>query len=489
MISRLREIDRVPPCMSSEPDSAAVKRCAARQEASSEIETIIPWVANASSKTFSYVGPQAETMLGYPLASWLEPGFWAAHLHSEDRDSARDQFVLLVNTADRFELEYRMIAADGSIHWFRENVYVSRKENGTASEFNGYLVEISALKKLQAQLQIAYSEIEKLKERLEMENACLREEILLEHDHHEILGQSKAIRRVLKQAEQVGPTDTTVLILGETGTGKELMARTIHELSCRKDRPMVKVNCAALPTSLVESELFGREKGAYTGALTREVGRFEFAHDSTIFLDEIAELPLELQAKLLRVLQEGEFERLGSPKTIKVDVRVLVATSRNLTAAVKEGRFREDLFYRLNVFPIHVPPLRERIEDVPALTWHFVRVLGRKMGRNIESIRSNTMEAFQWYAWPGNVRELRNVVERSLIVNSGPIFQAELPSSEEPNSVTDYTLEEVERRHILETMKRSGWKIRGKSGAAQILALKPTTLESRMKKLKISRPN
>ena len=244
-------------------------------------------------------------------------------------------------------------------------------------------------------MRLAYNEIEELKQRLEKENVYLREEVKLEHHHRDLVGDSLGIRRVLKKVEQVAPTDSTVLVLGETGTGKELIARTIHDHSRRKDRVMVKVNCAALPASLIESELFGREKGAFTGALTRGMGRFELANGSTILLDEVGELPLELQAKLLRVLQEGEFERLGSPKTIKVDVRVIAATSKNLQQAVREGKFREDLFFRLNVFPITIPPLRERREDIPPLVWHFVNELSQRMGRSIESIQGSTMEAFK----------------------------------------------------------------------------------------------
>ena len=252
----------------------------------------------------------------------------------------------------------------------------------------------------------------------------------LEQDHRDLIGESLGIRRVLKKVEQVAPTDSTVLVLGETGTGKELIARTIHEHSRRKARLMVKVNCAALPASLIESELFGREKGAFTGALTRGIGRFELANGSTILLDEVGELPLELQAKLLRVLQEGEFERLGSPHTIKVDVRVIAATSKDLQQAVREGKFREDLFYRLNVFPITIPPLRERREDIPPLVWHFVNELSQRMGRSIESIQGSTMEAFKKYYWPGNVRELRNVIERFLITSTSTVFRATLPTLE-----------------------------------------------------------
>jgi len=336
-------------------------------------------------------------------------------------------------------------------------------------------------------LQGAYSEIKTLKEKLENENFYLREEIKLENPHHEVIGQSEGIRRVLKSAEQVAVTDSTVMLQGETGTGKELIARAIHDLSRRKDRSMVKVNCAALPATLVESELFGREKGAYTGALTREMGRFEVANGSTLFLDEIGELPLELQAKLLRVLQEGEFERLGSSKTIKVDVRLIVATARDLKTMVKEGKFREDLFYRVSVFPIHIPPLRERKEDIPMLVWHFVREIGRRMGRNIEDVRASTIKAFQGYAWPGNVRELRNVIERHLITNQGPIFHADIPGLEPAPSENGKTLEAMEQEHIAKVLKTTGGRIRGAGGAAEILGLKPSTLESKMKKLGVSR--
>jgi formate hydrogenlyase transcriptional activator len=337
-------------------------------------------------------------------------------------------------------------------------------------------------------LRRAYREIEQLKSRLEKENVYLREEVKLERDHSEVIGDSKGIRHVLKKAEQVAATDSTVLLLGETGTGKELIARTIHEMSRRKGRLMVKVNCAALPATLVESELFGREKGAFTGALTREMGRFELAHGSTILLDEIAELPLELQSKLLRVLQEGEFERLGNPRTIKVDVRVIAATSRNLQEAVRAGKFREDLFYRFNVFPITIPPLRERREDIPALVWHFVSELSQRMGRSIETIQASTMEAFTSYYWPGNIRELRNVIERFLITSTGAVFLADLQVLQNPAAGAHaQKSEDVEKTHILYILESVGWRVRGAGGAADILGLKPTTLESRMQKLGIVR--
>jgi transcriptional regulator with GAF, ATPase, and Fis domain len=334
----------------------------------------------------------------------------------------------------------------------------------------------------------ADEEIRALKDKLEQENIYLQKEIKLEHSHSEVIGNSKAIRSVLKRAEQVATTDSVVLILGETGTGKELIARAIHEMSGRKQRPMVKVSCASLAPTLIESELFGREKGAYTGALAREIGRFELADKSTIFLDEIGELPLELQSKLLRILQEGDFERLGSPKTVHVDVRVIAATNRNLPALIQEGAFREDLFYRLNVFPILIPPLRQRSEDIPILVWHLLSDLGKRMGRKVESVHSSTMRSFQKYSWPGNVRELRNVIERSLILNSGPVFRAELADLDQNNRPILRQLHEVEAEHFRNVLQTTGWQVRGLGGAAEILGLKPTTLESRLKKLGIRRP-
>jgi transcriptional regulator with GAF, ATPase, and Fis domain len=298
---------------------------------------------------------------------------------------------------------------------------------------------------------------------------------------------SAAIRNVLKQAEQVAPTNSAVLILGETGTGKELLARTIHELSQRKGHAMVKVNCATLPATLIESELFGREKGAYTGALAREIGRFEVADKSTLFLDEIGELPLELQPKLLRVLQDGEFERLGSSKTVHVDVRVIAATNRNLVTMVKEEKFRQDLFYRLSVFPISMPPLRERPDDIPALIWHILNDLGRRMGRQIRSIHPSTIESFRKYSWPGNVRELRNVIERNLILSGEPVFRAEIAEVGEISEPKMRRLDEMELDHLRSVLQATRWRVRGHGGAAEILGLKPTTLEARMKKMGLTR--
>jgi len=344
-------------------------------------------------------------------------------------------------------------------------------------------------KRTDLELKKAFSEINQLKDQLHKENIYLRQEIKLEHNYDEIVGQSHAIKTVLNQVEQVARTNSTVLIIGETGTGKELLARAIHNQSRRKGRVMVKVNCAALPSTLIESELFGREKGAYTGALTKQIGRFELANGSTIFLDEISELSLDLQAKLLRVLQEGQFERLGSPETIKVDVRVIAATNRDIEKAVKEGKFREDLYYRLHVFPIHVPPLRERREDIPALVWTFVKEYGEKMGKTIESIPQTSMPALQSYTWPGNIRELRNVIERSMILSNNSVLRIELPKIKDSTIPQKMPLEEVERKYIIQVLEMTNWRVRGRNGAAEILGLRPTTLESRMMKLGIEKKN
>jgi len=426
-------------------------------------------------------------LCGLTTDATLTFDFFIRSIHAEDLEKVKEVVALVQQNARTFSMEYRLIRPDGEVRWMVTRGRSYANGNGVPDRVTGISLDITEKKQAEEKLRNAYSQIKVLKERLENENFYLQQEIKLEHQHHEVIGQSEGIRRALRSAEQVAGTNSTVMLQGETGTGKELFARAIHNLSNRKDRSMVKVNCAALPASLVESELFGREKGAYTGALTREMGRFEVANGSTLFLDEIGELPLELQAKLLRVLQEGEFERLGSSKTIKVDVRVVVATARDLASMVREGKFREDLYYRVSVFPIHIPPLRERREDIPMLVWHFVRDIGRRMGRNIEDIRATTMKALQNYEWPGNVRELKNVIERHLITTSGPIFQADLTGIQSVASKKGSTLEAVEADYIGQVLKSTGGRIRGAGGAAQVLGLKPSTLESRMKKLGIPR--
>jgi formate hydrogenlyase transcriptional activator len=339
---------------------------------------------------------------------------------------------------------------------------------------------------------LAFEEIKTLKERLAREELKVDDDIQNEGPFDEIVGRSAALRRVLQQVETVAPTDSTVLIYGETGTGKELIARAIHNLSSRNGNAFVKMNCAAIPTGLLESELFGHEKGAFTGAVAQRVGRFELAHRGTVFLDEVGEIPLELQTKLLRVLQEREFERLGSTRTIRTDARLIAATNRDLSEMVADQRFRSDLFYRLNVFPVRVPALRERSEDIPMLVRHFVQQFARRMNKEIDTIPSETMTALARYQWPGNIRELQNLIERAVILSSGPVLRVPLqdlvaraPGSEKSQP---QTLEEAERAHILSALKDTKWVISGPQGAAARLGMNRSTVQFRMKKLGIVRP-
>ena len=344
---------------------------------------------------------------------------------------------------------------------------------------------------LAIQNMLAYEEITALKSRLEQENLYLQEESRAEAAFVDVVGESAAIQKVLASVRLVAGTGSTVLVTGETGTGKEVVVRAIHGLSGRKDKILVKVNCAALPSGVIESELFGHEKGAFTGALARRVGRFELANGGTLFLDEVGDLPLELQAKLLRVLQEGEFERVGGTQTLKVNVRLVAATNRDLKSAVAEGRFRADLYYRLNVFPIAIPPLRERVEDIPRLVRHFVIIYAGKMGKSIGTIGEQVLGKLMGYHWPGNVRELQNVIERAVILATrGRIEFEDHPAAPVAHAHTKAaaTLEEIERDHILSVLKQVGWRVSGERGAASILGLRRTTLEARMSKLRISRP-
>jgi len=340
------------------------------------------------------------------------------------------------------------------------------------------------------ELRTALSEIKAMKDQMETENIYFRHENKMKHRFEHILGKSDGLKYVLYRTEQVAAANTTVLILGETGTGKELIAAAIHNMSPRKERPLITVNCAALPGNLIESELFGREKGAFTGADTRQVGRFEVAHGSTLCLDEIGELPPEVQAKLLRVIQHNEFERLGSSHTIKVDVRIVATTNRDLEEEVRKGRFRQDLYYRLNVFPITVPPLRQRTEDIPLMVQAFVERYCRKLGKQITSIQKETMRMLQDYPWPGNVRELESIIERAVILCPGPVFQLadKLETSSPSLSSAVRTLEEAERNQITKILSETRWRIEGRDGAAAILGLNPSTLRARMHKLGIFRP-
>jgi PAS domain S-box-containing protein len=576
-----------------------------------EARGVIPWEADAHTRRFTYVGPQAVKILGYPLRAWYEGDFWTAHLYPDDREYVIDFHRRSIHKGEDYDLEYRMVAAHGNTVWVHDRAAVEVCD-GRPTTLRGFLTDVTESKRAEKALQdserryrtlfekandaifletedddiiavnqracdlLGYAreellamkvpdlqapevrgrlgtvikgelekhqdnpfegldlhrdgrkipveitdavivengqrlvlsivrditerkqaeealrqallEVQRLKDQLQTENVYLREEIRGAHSFGAIIGQSGAIKRVLRQAEQVAGTEATVLLLGETGTGKELLATAIHHLSPRRDRPMVKVNCAALPATLVESELFGREKGAYTGALSKQLGRFEVAHNSTIFLDEVGDLPPEVQVKLLRVLQEGTLEHLGSPQPIQVNVRVIAATNRDLAQAVREGRFREDLFYRLNVFPITVPPLRDHREDIPLLVWAFVEEFARTLGKSIRAIAKESMEGLQRYPWPGNVRELRNIIERAMITSTSPTLRVALPRNADSVGPRSLAMEDIEREHILHVLTLTGWRVRGKDGAAEMLRLKPTTLESRMAKLGIQRP-
>ena len=410
---------------------------------------------------------------------------------AEQREKAAAQLAKDIKGEYTSEIDVDILAKDGS----SRTILFSR---GPALLYEGNVpvgvlitgIDITDRKRAEDALKMALSEVEQLKNRLEKENLYLQNEIKLTHNFEEIIGKSDVIKSILGKVEQVAATDSTVLILGETGTGKELIARAVHSISRRNDHPLVKVNCAALPANIIESELFGHEKGAFTGAYARKIGRFELANKGTIFLDEIGDLPMDLQVKLLRVLQDGEFERLGNPNTIKVDIRIIAATNRDLEKAVENNTFREDLYYRLNVFPIKVPSLRERKEDIPFLVNHFIKKFCKKIGRKIEIIPQKVMDGLLAYDWPGNIRELENIIERAVIVCQGKRLEAGdwLPQKCMPAGASNITkLEEVERAHILKVLESTRWQVSGEKGAAKILGLNPNTLVSRMKKLNIHR--
>jgi len=432
------------------------------------------WVTEKARELFGLSADEAVTF------DWI-----LGLVHPDDQELVRRAIQSVVESGKEGSAEYRIIRADGSERWMASQGRVRRDSSGNPEYLMGVTVDITERRRMEQQLRDRLREIEELKQQLERENIYLRQEARLVLEHGDIVGSSRALATVLVQARQVAPTDSTVLLLGETGTGKELIAQAIHDHSARKGRVMVKVDCASLPAALIESELFGREKGAYTGALTRQAGRFEVADGSTIFLDEIAELPLELQAKLLRVLQDGEFERLGSPRTIRVDVRVIAATNRDLAEAVMKGTFREDLYYRLNVFPIRVPPLRERLEDIPLLVQAFVNEFSGKMGKKIRTIPKGSIEGLQQYHWPGNIRELRNLIEQAVIISESEILRINLPLPAASTPLAFLTLEEAEYMHIVQTLEKTGWRIKGPRGAAALLGLKPSTLYARMSKLNI----
>jgi chemotaxis protein methyltransferase CheR len=421
------------------------------------------------------------------------PGTMASlrnRLHPEDADAVWMAIQRHLQKRTPYNTEYRLRTKSGNYLWFLARGQAIWDSSGNAVHMSGWIQDITERKQTELNLQQALSEIQQLKDKLEAERAYLQDEIKFRYNHENIIGQSEELTYVLYKIEQIAATDTTVLLLGETGTGKELVARAIHNLSLRNDRAIIKINCATLPSHLIESELFGHEKGAFTSAHARQLGRFEVANGATLFLDEIGELPLELQPKLLRVLQDGEFERLGSSKTIKVDVRVIAATNRHLEEEVRKGRFREDLWYRLNIFPITVPPLRKRSEDIPLLVEYFVDIIAKRLGKSIESIPTTVMDALQNYHWPGNIRELENVLERAVINSSGPKLRLidDLKKPAKDPTKADRPLADVERDYIVRVLEQTHWKVSGKNSAAEILDLERSTLRARMRKLGIQKP-
>jgi PAS domain S-box-containing protein len=446
-----------------------------------------------------YFSQESYRIFGFDPGTKVTLEMIFGRVHPDDRPAVQETIQKSVDDSGDFELNYRIILDDGSIRHLHVLGHPVRKPDGSVAEFIGTHVDVTEQRLSHKALEDAFAEITALKEQLFQENVALRQEIDETSMFDEIVGKSAALQKVLKEIETVGPTDSTVLILGETGTGKELIARAIHNLSSRHDNAFVKVNCAAIPTGLLESELFGHERGAFTGAIAQRIGRFELAHHGTVFLDEIGEIPLELQPKLLRVLQEREFERLGSSRTLKTDARLIAATNRELSELVAEHKFRSDLYYRLNVFPIRVPALRERPEDVPLLVRHFAEIFSRRMGKLIQSIPADTMSAFISYDWPGNVRELQNVIERAVILSSRGVLRvspAELkatstvipanteavPAAPRPKRVRAI-VPPLTREQIEQALRDSGGRVGGVDGAAARLGLKRTTLIAQMKRL------
>ena len=447
--------------------------------------------------TFAYVSPSCAETTGYAADEFYrQPSLTSDLILEEDREAWREHDAdAMAGRAPR-GFEFRIRTKDGRIRWIE---HVCRKVTGKKGEFlgvRGSNRDITRRKESDAELRSAFTEIERLRERLEADNTYLREQLQPEQGVGGIVGSSDALRYVLSKAQQVAATSSTVLLLGETGVGKDLIARAIHGLSPRRNRPLVTLNCAALPQSLVESELFGHEKGAFTGAVSLRKGRFEIADGSTLFLDEVGELPLELQAKLLRVIQDGAFERVGGTATLKTDARLIAATNRRLDEDVKAGRFRADLWYRLNVFPITVPPLRQRREDIPLLVTYFIQKHCRKVGKPPLDVSVGTVKDLQSREWPGNVRELESVIERAVVSNTGPSLRIGRDlrpgSGETPLPATSSgaarTLSQLERDHIVATLEQTYWRLEGEGGAAERLGINASTLRSRMSKHGIRRP-
>jgi formate hydrogenlyase transcriptional activator len=424
-------------------------------------------------------------VLGY-TSEELQDKFVGDFIAEADRENVIAAVQAVFTDGQERQIEYDMLTKSGKkIPFYGSGV----KAMIDGEPFLiGLTIDITELKEAQRRIYTQLQEIKSFKDQLEAENLYLRKELIGSHSFDEIIGESNILKHILYRVEQVAPMDTTVLLEGETGTGKELFARAIHQRSKRCSKPMITVNCASLPANLVESELFGHEKGAFTGALQKQIGRFELADGGTIFLDEVGEIPLELQSKLLRVLQEGTFERIGSAKTITVDVRVIAATNRDLQEEIDHGRFRNDLYYRLNVYPITIVPLRERTSDIALLVDHFVKRFNQKMGKHINKIPKKVMKELSTYTWPGNIRELKNVVERAVILSQKSTLSIELqPAKQSAKEDKLVSLQDHERAYIEKVLQKTFWRIDGPQGAARILEMHPETLRSRMRKLGITR--
>jgi len=465
----------------------ALRESEARFRNMADTAPVMIWVADASGVS-TYFNKQWLDFTGKTMKAEVNDG-WSKGIHPDDRDLCLATFETSFEQRKQFEMEYRLRRHDGEYRWILDSGTPRFSADGSFMGFIGSCMDITERKESERELRQAHEELFELKNQLEAENIYLHGELELGQTFGEIVGRSDAIKYVLFNIAQVAPTDSTVLITGETGTGKELVARAIHDASLRKDKPLIRVNCAALAPTLIESELFGHEKGAFTGAGARKLGRFDLANGGTIFLDEIGELPLELQVKLLRVIQESEFERLGGTHTIKTDVRIIAATNRDLKVEVAKGIFREDLWYRLNVYPIEMPPLRRRMDDLPLLVEHFTKIYANKLGKTVLSISPRAMQRLQAHSWPGNIRELANVIERAVILTNGTVLQTidHFERVEESSATSPQTLEDVERDHILKTLKNTGWRVEGPYGAAKVLGINASTLRTRMRKLGIQR--